>query len=243
MGAEGRTFVGCLESNTEAQVATDVEPPKGPSVHDLLGMSKEADVAVVTENHVDTRTGAWFIKATKTTVGKLKAVGKAKVPPPIGKKAPTPDEWDQAQDKPVVPSTAADDPFGNDTSAFSHQYKVAMDTFTAPEPMGNATVPLGGRHHRRMLVSGTDNRWHTGDSTMWPWPAVVKLVSPSLGSCSGTLFSPDDILTAAHCVVNSVTGQNYFPITVIPGKNGALEPYGRWVQNLTRYVLNHGVVH
>lgn len=44
--------------------------------------------------------------------------------------------------------------------------------------------------------------------------------------CSGTIISPADVLTAAHCVVDSETGEVFTSHTVQPGFTGDEAPYG-----------------
>jgi V8-like Glu-specific endopeptidase len=69
-----------------------------------------------------------------------------------------------------------------------------------------------------------DNRFYIGGGSPQTWAAFAKV---EFGNyyCSGTLISPDDVLTAAHCVQNSVTGVMYSPHTIIPGQD-ANAPYG-----------------
>jgi V8-like Glu-specific endopeptidase len=75
-----------------------------------------------------------------------------------------------------------------------------------------------------------DNRFRPASSTSFPFWNVGQLTfRGNKGGfiCSASFFSPDDIMTAAHCVVDSATGETYRDFKFVPAKDGATEPYGR----------------
>ncbi|PFG73401.1 trypsin-like serine peptidase [Tepidiforma thermophila] len=78
-------------------------------------------------------------------------------------------------------------------------------------------------------VIGPDNRIRVTNTADFPWSAVVYLELYDrygflVSSCSGTFISPDAILTAAHCLYSEDGWTE--DIRVVPGKSGALEPFG-----------------
>lgn len=69
-----------------------------------------------------------------------------------------------------------------------------------------ALVSLGGTAgadpKHRILPGVIDNDDRTMlDSDAWPWVAVGRLNTPT-GFCTGTLIAADQVLTAAHCLVD-----------------------------------------
>jgi hypothetical protein len=58
--------------------------------------------------------------------------------------------------------------------------------------------------------------------------------------CLRLCCTTDDVVTAAHCVVNSVTGVSFTPGQIVPGKDGDREPYGRYVFNGIRGCFCNG---
>ncbi len=78
-------------------------------------------------------------------------------------------------------------------------------------------------------VIGFDERIRVTNTATFPWSAVVYLElydsrGRNFGSCTGTFISPDAILTAAHCLYDENGWTE--DIRVVPGKSGALEPFG-----------------
>ncbi|GLQ35218.1 serine protease [Amylibacter marinus] len=70
---------------------------------------------------------------------------------------------------------------------------------------------------------------HSADQAK-QWAAVGRLNIGNTGFCSGALIAPDRVLTAAHCVVDSATGQQYKPDTIefLAGwRDGRASSYGR----------------
>jgi len=78
----------------------------------------------------------------------------------------------------------------------------------------------------------TDNRYRITTTTAAPYWTYGRIgfKKPDQSSwiCSGTFISPDDVVTAGHCVIDSASGSSYSGFAFIPGLNGATEPYGRW---------------
>ncbi|MBN2156738.1 MAG: trypsin-like serine protease [Candidatus Lokiarchaeota archaeon] len=74
------------------------------------------------------------------------------------------------------------------------------------------------------------------DTTIYPWSAVVKVISTINDThsawCSGTLIDSNHVLTAGHCIYDITDGGWRSDVYVIPGKNGTgnslmEEPFGR----------------
>ena len=81
-----------------------------------------------------------------------------------------------------------------------------------------------------MLVIGADERVQIANTSLYPFRAVAQLqlydqFAQLTGLCTGTFIGPDTLLTAAHCLYDPIAGWTH-DVAVIPGKNGAFEPYG-----------------
>lgn len=74
------------------------------------------------------------------------------------------------------------------------------------------------------------------DTTLYPHRTVVKLIvqwpNGQGSGCSGAyILGNHVVLTAAHCIYNEGRGGWPTSVTVIPGKNGSLEPFGQVSSN------------
>lgn len=78
-------------------------------------------------------------------------------------------------------------------------------------------------------VFGRDDRVRVGNTSAYPWRTICKLeITAANGrvfGCSGSVIGPRTILTNGHCVFMHDNGGWARKIRVIPGKNGAAEPF------------------
>jgi glutamyl endopeptidase len=71
-------------------------------------------------------------------------------------------------------------------------------------------------------IIGPDNRFQIDPTTVYPYRATVRITS-SVGQCTGWMISRDTVATAGHCVHNGAWATS---VTVAPGQNGLVRPYG-----------------
>lgn len=120
-----------------------------------------------------------------------------------------------------------------------------MSVIPVPPPAPEAAVPL---LHPRRTAFGSNLTAQPGavqgvevglaESTLFPGRANGKVYGEyRIGAerkpyeCSGSVIdSPDGdlVLTAAHCVIDPVSGKVASFLTFIPAYRGGSEPYGRW---------------
>lgn len=74
-----------------------------------------------------------------------------------------------------------------------------------------------------------DERWRVTATTAFPYNSIVYLERFDefgfRGRCTGMLIGPDVVLTAGHCLYSADRGW-VTEIVVVPGKDGAIEPFG-----------------
>ena len=76
----------------------------------------------------------------------------------------------------------------------------------AAAPAAPAQTPVAGPgRDLRPGVGATDRRVPEPIGAM-PWHAIVRITTGFGGSCTGVIFAPDRVATAAHCLRQSVTG-------------------------------------
>lgn len=94
-------------------------------------------------------------------------------------------------------------------------------------------------------INGADDRTVVSNTSVYPYSAVVRFKT-RWGQlwlwCSGTIIRPNWVLTAGHCIYSQDRGW-VEEIQVVPGQNGAQEPFGStyadyWV-SVTGWTQNH----
>jgi V8-like Glu-specific endopeptidase len=89
-------------------------------------------------------------------------------------------------------------------------------------------------------IIGPDDRVRINPTTSFPWRAICSLrIRTKTGKNfigTGWLISPRTVITAGHCVYMHNEGGWAQSIEVIPGRNGALRPYGSGISSSFRSV-------
>lgn len=86
------------------------------------------------------------------------------------------------------------------------------------ESSSSSAQPVGAES-----ILGADNRYRITDTRAYPARATVRITS-SIGQCTGWMIDDDTVATAGHCLHNGsswATG-----VSVAPGQNGSVKPYG-----------------
>jgi V8-like Glu-specific endopeptidase len=110
----------------------------------------------------------------------------------------------------------------------------AIDAYWASygDAATRATVRTRAAHDEVMeVIIGTDDRTQVGNTNEYPWRAIASLlITAANGSQwigTGWFVGPRILMTAGHVVYMADQGGWCSQITVIPGRNGADEPFGR----------------
>jgi glutamyl endopeptidase len=136
----------------------------------------------------------------------------------------------------------------NDGSTFAIQdspltYSPSYAVTITPAQLKNETVPpkklklfapnpnsiIGGDGPTPESIIGPDGRVKVTDTTVFPYSAIVEIEVDfpyASALCSGFLIAPATVATAGHCLYYSSFGGWAQSITVYPGRNGAIAPFG-----------------
>ncbi|MGH7888137.1 MAG: trypsin-like serine peptidase [Candidatus Binatia bacterium] len=93
---------------------------------------------------------------------------------------------------------------------------------TSVEDSATSARNAGGPGAHTESVIGTDTRVRINPTTGYPFRTIGQI---DLG-CTGTLIGPRHVLTAGHCVYNTVNDQWYSALRFTPALNGSVKPYG-----------------
>jgi len=119
---------------------------------------------------------------------------------------------------------------GGAEAAGDVRFETTAAMAAANEVSGHASelLEFGGEHYE--VVFGNDDRVLVGNTRPYPWRTICKLeITAADGArfgCSGAMIGPRTVLTNGHCVFMHDHGGWVRNVRVIPGKNGASEPFG-----------------
>ena len=125
------------------------------------------------------------------------------------------------------------------------------EAFAPTECMGAETVPVDPAFNALPCscdieysfgpesVRGKDGRVHVANVTRIPWRYICQLIitmkDGRKSRCTGWFISPRTVMTAGHCVYSHSAGGWAQSIEVIPGMNGAFQPFGSAVGTSFRH--------
>jgi V8-like Glu-specific endopeptidase len=117
---------------------------------------------------------------------------------------------------------------GASAAGVETRYEMAGKTALEADGYFPGAAEFGGEAFES--VFGQDDRVLVGNTTPYPWRTICKLeITAADGArfgCSGALIGPRTVLTNGHCLYMHDHGGWVRSVRVIPGKNGASEPYG-----------------
>ncbi len=89
-------------------------------------------------------------------------------------------------------------------------------------------------------VIGRDGRTQVSDPSVYPYSAIaiIEITFPLVsGTCTGWLIDTNKVATAAHCLYDDNLGGWANQVTVYPGRNGNVAPFGQY-SGVQWYVRN-----
>lgn len=106
---------------------------------------------------------------------------------------------------------------------------MAMTGAGGPTEPGPSDIAVGGDQLGE-TVFGTDDRTKVTNTTSTPYKAICQIQitwkNGSTSTATAEFVSPRVLLTNAHCTYMPAYGGWAKSVKVVPGKNGASEPYG-----------------
>lgn len=120
-------------------------------------------------------------------------------------------------------------------SAWSPGSMTAVERVNPRRPGAMVTPVVGDeppdavRHFKH--VFGLDDRVRVADTTLYPQRTVAQIFvrwGADWFSCSGAVVRPIWVMTAGHCIYNHDLGGWADELIIAPGRDGGVEPFGRW---------------
>ena len=141
-------------------------------------------------------------------------------------------------------------PYDGYDTAFSSPSQIGYQNTSSQErvPLFEDVTPADGLAIQARTILGTDDRQPVMNTTVFPYSAVVFIVATYANGSSyvgsGTMISPDAVLTAGHVIFDPHLKQWPQTVTVYPAINGTIAPFGHttaskllalagWTENLS----------
>jgi hypothetical protein len=227
MGRRGSILQGCLPRQPSTPATTtgtdSIQTPpmsKGDSLQELLKTASASDQVVVRQLDYMAESGAVFVALTATTKSAFAATSSTPQQTVLTVSGAAPAVVAAAGEPQL--STPAADPAAATGRRLQQQAPISW-CIANESQQGVSPDPCG-----RTAVSQAET------ATM-PYKALVQLrwTIPNSGTfqCSGAVISPDDVLTAAHCLADMNSTANpmpYGPWNILTGLYGTVAAGGRW---------------